>query len=92
MHYELSETSSTPTERSWEKFWLCSVENTWNLSQLATRKHKFRRLVFNQGNQNLIDFPDDLQKLAKNAFGVAAQAIIEQFIYAKIPPDLKKSI
>ena len=31
-------------------------------------------------------------KLAKNAFGVAAQAIIEQFIYAKLPPHLKKSI
>ena len=30
--------------------------------------------------------------MAKNAFGVAAQAIIEQFIYAKMPPHLKKSI
>ena len=30
--------------------------------------------------------------MAKDAFGVAAQAIIEQFIYAKLPPDLKKSI
>ena len=35
---------------------------------------------------------DELQKLAKNAFGVDAQAIIEQFIYAKMPPHLKKSI
>ena len=34
---------------------------------------------------------DELQKLAKNAFGVAAQAIIDQFIYAKMPPHLKKS-
>ena len=30
--------------------------------------------------------------MAKNAFGVAAQAINEQFIYAKTPPHLKKSI
>ena len=29
--------------------------------------------------------------MAKDAFGVAAQAIIEQFIYAKMPPHLKKS-
>ena len=59
---------------------------------MATAKHKFQRLVFNPANQMLIDFPDELQKLAKDAFGVVAQAIIEQFIYAKMPPHLKKSI
>ena len=59
---------------------------------MATAKHKFQRLVFNPRNQKLIDFLDELQKLAKDAFGVAAQAIIEQFIYAKMPPHLKKSI
>ena len=59
---------------------------------MATAKHKFQRLVFNPTNQKLIDFLDELQKLAKHAFGVAAQAIIEQFIYAKMPPYLKKSI
>ena len=59
---------------------------------MATAKHKFQRLVFNPVNQKLIDFLDELQKLAKDAFGVAAQAIIEQFIYAKMPPHLKKSI
>ena len=30
--------------------------------------------------------------MAKDAFGDAAQAIIQQFIYAKMPPHLKKSI
>ena len=59
---------------------------------MATAKHKFQRLVFNHANQNLIDFLDELQNLAKDAFGVAAQAIIEQFIYAKISLYLKKSI
>ena len=59
---------------------------------MATAKHKFQRLVFNPANQKLIDFLDELQKLAKEEFGVAAQAIIEQFIYAKMPPHLKKSI
>ena len=59
---------------------------------MATAKHKFQQLVFNPANQKLIDFSDELQKLAKNAFGVAARAIIEQFIYAKMPPHLKKSI
>ena len=59
---------------------------------MATAKHKFQQLVFNPANQVLIDFLDELQKLAKDAFGVAAQAIIEQFIYAQMPPHLKKSI
>ena len=57
---------------------------------MATAKHKFQQLVFNPANQKLIDFLDELQKLAKNAFGVAAQAIIDQFIYAKMPPHLEK--
>ena len=47
---------------------------------------------FNPANQKLIDFLDELQKLAKDAFEVAAQAIVEQFIYAKMPPHLMKSI
>ena len=59
---------------------------------MATARHKFQKLVFNPANQKLIDFLDELQKLAKDAFGVAAQAIIDQFIYAKMPPNLKKSI
>ena len=58
---------------------------------MATAKHKFQRLFFSPANQKLIDFLDELQKLAKDAFGVAALAIIEQFIYAKMPPHLKKS-
>ena len=58
----------------------------------ATAKHKFQQLVFNPANQKLIDFLDELQNLAKDSFGVDAQAIIEQFIYAKMPPHLKKSI
>ena len=59
---------------------------------MATAKHKFQKLVFNPANQKLVDFLEELQKLAKDAFGKAAHAIIEQFIYAKMPPHLKKSI
>ena len=59
---------------------------------MATAKHKFQTLVFNPANQKLVDFLEELQKLAKDAFGIAAHAIIEQFIYAKMPPHLKKSI
>ena len=59
---------------------------------MATAKLKFQKLVFNPANQKLVDFLDELQKLAKNAFGNAAHPTIEQFIYAKRPTHLKKSI
>ena len=59
---------------------------------MATAKHKFQKLVFNPANQKLVDFLDELQKLAKDAFGIAAHAIIDQFIFAKMHPHLKKSI
>ena len=59
---------------------------------MATAKPNFQQLVFNPANQKLIEFLDEIQKLAKVAFGVAAQAIIEQFIYAKVPPHLEKLI
>ena len=59
---------------------------------MATAKHKFQKLVFYSANQKLVDFLDELQKLAKDAFRIAAHAIIEQVIYAKMPPHLKKSM
>ena len=59
---------------------------------MATATHKFPKLVFNPANQKLVDFLDELQKVAKDAFGIAVHAVTEQFIYAKKPPHLKKSI
>ena len=59
---------------------------------MATAKHNFQKLVFNPAHQKLVDFLDELQKLAKDAFGRDDHAIIEQFVYAKMPPRLKKSI
>ena len=59
---------------------------------MATAKRKFQQLVFNPGNHDFLDFLEEFQKLAENAFRFAAQAIIELFIYAKMPPHLKKRI
>ena len=59
---------------------------------MATAKYKFQHLVFKPANRKLIDFLDELHKLAKDAFGVDSRAIIDQFIYCKMPPHLKKSI
>ena len=59
---------------------------------MATAKHNFQKFVFHPVNQKLVDFLDELQKLAKDAFGVAAHSVVQQFIYAKMPAHLKKSI
>ena len=79
---------------NWEKLWEIRTvfRRKYKKPQyLATAKHNFQRLIFNPANQKSIDFLDEVQKLAKNAFWVAAQASIEQFINAKVPPHLKKS-
>ena len=57
---------------------------------MATAKHKFQQLVFNPAKQKLFDFLEEVQKLAKDAPGVAAQAITEQFIYTNMLPHHKK--
>ena len=49
---------------------------------MAIPEHKFLRLVFNPAIQKLKEFLNELQKLAKGAFGDATQAIIEQLTYA----------
>ena len=59
---------------------------------MATAKRKFQQLVFNPANQKVIDFLDELQKLAEDSFVVAAQAINDRFIYAKMPPYVEKPI
>ena len=59
---------------------------------MAEAEHKFQRLICNRAKEKVIEFLDELQKLANDAFGVAAQEIIEQFIYAKLPSHPKKSI
>ena len=69
-------------------FWRICVKP----QSMATAKHKFQKLVFNPTNQKLVDFLDELQKLAKDAFGFAAHAIIEQFIFAKMLPHLMKAM
>ena len=65
----------------------------------ATVKHKFQRLVLNPANQKLFDFLDELQKLAKSAFGVAThlkktknQADLENGTYEQIVSHLGRAL
>ena len=48
--------------------------------------------MFQHENQKLPDFLEDLQESAEKAFGEAAPQMIENLIFAKTPPHLKKSI
>ena len=91
MCYKHSKTSPDSTKRIWEKLRVLRRKYVKPQS-MATAKHKFQRPVFNIASQKVLDFPDEFQKLAEDAFGVGTQVIIEQFIYAKKPPDMEESI
>ena len=56
----------------------------------ASAKHRFNRLFFDPENQKLPDFLEELKESAEKAFGVNAHQMIENLLYAKMPPHLKK--
>ena len=58
----------------------------------ASAKHRFNRLSFDPENQKLPDFLEELQESAEKAFGENTHQMIENLVYAKMPPHLKKSI
>ena len=58
----------------------------------ASAKHRFKRLFFDPENQKLPDFLEELQESAEKAFGDNGHQMIENLLYAKITPHLKKSI
>ena len=58
----------------------------------ASAKHRFHRLIIDPENQKLPDFLEDLQESAEEAFGDNAHHMINNLLYVKMPPHLKKSI
>ena len=56
----------------------------------AYAKHIFNRHSFDPENQKLTDFLEELQESAEKAFGENAHQMIENLLYAKIDPHLKK--
>ena len=81
---------NSPTREKMEEFQAVFRRKYVKPKFMATAVVKSQKLVFNPANQELVDFLDELQKLAKDAFGIAA--ITDQFIYAKLPQRLKKSL
>ena len=58
----------------------------------ASAKHRFNRLAFDPENQKFPDFLEEVQETAEKAFGENTYQMIENRLYAKMPPHLKKSI
>ena len=58
----------------------------------ASAKHRFNRLFFDSENQKLPDFLAELQESAEKAFGDNAHQMLENLLYAMMPPHLERSI
>ena len=57
----------------------------------ATAKLTWHLLVFDPNSTKLPDFLEELNQGAEKAFGDNAQKIIDNLLYAKLPPKLKRS-
>ena len=57
----------------------------------ASAKQRSNRLSFEPENQKLTDFLEELQESAEKAFGDNVHQMIENLLYAKMTPHLKKS-
>ena len=58
----------------------------------ATAKHKWHKLTFDPNTKSLPDFLEELNERAERAFGDNAQHMIDNLLYAKLPPHLKRSL
>ena len=78
---QIYENLNGPNRGNLGEIWQFSVFR-WKYGKpqsMATAKHKFQKFVFQPANQNLLNFLDELQKLAKVAFTIATHAIAEHF-------------
>ena len=57
-----------------------------------TAKHKWHKLTFAPNTNSLPDFLEELNECAEREFGDNAQHMIDNLLYAKLPPHLKRSL
>ena len=58
----------------------------------ATAKQKWHRLTFDPNTMKLPDFLEELNQGAEKAFGENAKSMIDSLLYAKMPPNFKRSV
>ena len=56
----------------------------------ATAKHKWHKFTFDPNTKSLSDFLEELNECAEIAFGDNAQLMIDNLLYTKMPPHLKR--
>ena len=83
---------SNPTRENLKEMLAVFRGNYVKHQTIATANCRSQKLVFIPANQILGCFPTEFQKLARNVFWIAAHAIIEQFIHAKMTPCLRKPL
>ena len=78
---------STAIRQTLEDVLLIFRRNYVKPESQATAKHKWHRLVFDSNTTKLPDFLEELNQGAEKA-----QKMIDSFLYAKLPPKLKRSV
>ena len=58
----------------------------------AAAKHKWHKLTFDPNTKSFPDFLEELNQCAERTFGDNAQHMIDNLLYAKLPPHLKRSL
>ena len=58
----------------------------------ATAKHKWHKLTFDPNTKSVPNFLEKLNECAEKAFGDNAQHMIDNLLFAKFPPHLKRSL
>ena len=69
-----------PTQKNFGEILTVFLKKYVTPQTTATAKPEFQTLFFSPARQKLVDFLDELQKLAKDAFGIAARTIIEKLM------------
>ena len=72
---------------------LCNMRSySVALETQATAKHKWHKFTFEPNKNSLSDILEELNEFAEQAFRDQAQQLIDSFLYARMPPNLKESI
>ena len=58
----------------------------------ARARHKWHKLTFDLNRKSFPDFLEGLNECGEKAFGDNAQHMIDNLLYAKLPPHLKRSL
>ena len=66
--------------------------NYVNSESQATAKHKWHKLTFDSNTKSPSNFLEELNECAESAFGNNAQHMIDNLLYAKLPPHLKRPL